>query len=41
MELYDRLVRKLKSLWKRHWEIIIVAILAFLVGKFILPMFFR
>ncbi len=37
----DPLMKRLKSLWEKHWEIIIVAFLAFIVGKFILPMFFK
>ncbi len=40
-KLRDPLRKRMKSLWEKHWEIIVVAILAFIVGKFILPMFFK
>jgi hypothetical protein len=31
----------LKAFWKKHWGIIIAAICALVVAKYILPMFFE
>lgn len=33
--------KQMNSFWEQHWEIIITAILALIVGLFIVPKFFR
>ena len=33
--------KQMGSFWEQHWEIIITAILALIVGLFIVPKFFR
>jgi len=38
MKHYDNLTKRIKPLWDKYWELIIVAVFAFLIGAFILPL---